>query len=296
MSSLVLEIQKEAVESSAPVGQVLRKVLAASSKLGLNDIEVWARAELKGYNASFQDLPDYRQLIGDPRAYNHVRHEWQPLRAPRGQQPDNGFQQLAQFPLHHSIFAIEKLLSEANREIIFNYPQVIENQIQAAMEFPAQIGLTIPASSLVAALEAVRDTCLNWALELEKNGILGEGMAFSKDEKEQAKSVVLNVNANTVGSLSYASDNAQIQNDNRIDVSSLSTEKLAELIAQLKDAAPSLPEENREEVLLLTNQLEEHKDDPEKASGILGTIKDVCVGASGNLTAQGIVGAISALL
>jgi predicted RNA-binding protein with RPS1 domain len=43
-------------------------------------------------------------------------------------------------------------------------------------------------------LDAVRNIILNWALNLEDQGILGEGLAFSENEKKAAIQISQNIN------------------------------------------------------------------------------------------------------
>lgn len=42
-------------------------------------------------------------------------------------------------------------------------------------------------------LDAVRNTALEWSLRLEKDGILGEGMTFSSDERQKASHITYNI-------------------------------------------------------------------------------------------------------
>lgn len=46
--------------------------------------------------------------------------------------------------------------------------------------------LHIPSDSLAKILNDVRNIVLNWTLKMEKDGILGEGLTFSKNEAEIA--------------------------------------------------------------------------------------------------------------
>ena len=54
------------------------------------------------------------------------------------------------------------------------------------MEFPFRPALEVSRSSYVAILDKVRNTILNWSLKLEADGILGEGLTFSQQEKKTA--------------------------------------------------------------------------------------------------------------
>ena len=50
--------------------------------------------------------------------------------------------------------------------------------------------LIVDRSQVIGILDAVRNQVLDWSLELEKQGILGDGMSFSTEEVSKAKSVI----------------------------------------------------------------------------------------------------------
>jgi hypothetical protein len=54
---------------------------------------------------------------------------------------------------------------------------------QFAVESHHHVG----ASSFVGILDAVRNIILEWSLKLEEQGIIGNGMSFSKGERDKAK-------------------------------------------------------------------------------------------------------------
>jgi hypothetical protein len=58
----------------------------------------------------------------------------------------------------------------------------------------------IGGSGIAGILDAVRNRILDWALALEAQGVLGEGMTFSIQEKQAAASVIFNISG-PVGSL-----------------------------------------------------------------------------------------------
>lgn len=45
--------------------------------------------------------------------------------------------------------------------------------------------LIVPRNAVEGMLDAVRNTVLDWSLKLEREGVLGEGMTFSREEKER---------------------------------------------------------------------------------------------------------------
>lgn len=89
-------------------------------------------------------------------------------------------------------------------------------------------------SQLMGILTKVRSIILNWALQLEEDGILGEGLKFSDKEKEIAMSVnnysIQNMNG-IVGNLSGAST---VNQNNVMNISKLNFEDLAQYLMSNK--------------------------------------------------------------
>jgi AbiTii len=72
MASLVANFQKDVLDSSKSVTDILRLAKVISAKLALDDIEEWIGAELNGY-PSDESVPDYRHAVGTLQAFNPVR-------------------------------------------------------------------------------------------------------------------------------------------------------------------------------------------------------------------------------
>ena len=62
MSSLIEELQRDALDSSVQVADLLRKALVVATKLKLDEFRQWAERELEGYDKV--DLPSYREFYG----------------------------------------------------------------------------------------------------------------------------------------------------------------------------------------------------------------------------------------
>jgi hypothetical protein len=69
MGSLVLELQRECLDSRIFVSDVLRKALVVARKLGLTEFQAWINSELNGYYAGKIDLPEYRILCAQLRSW-----------------------------------------------------------------------------------------------------------------------------------------------------------------------------------------------------------------------------------
>lgn len=75
--------------------------------------------------------------------------------------------------------------------------------------FQTKYALFIAVNQIFNIEESVRTAILEWAIVLEENGIIGEGMQFSKEEKEVAATtpIINNYTTNIFGDVS----NSQMQ-------------------------------------------------------------------------------------
>jgi len=77
VSSLVLEVQRDAMDQKVRVSDLLRKALVVARKLRIAEFETWINHELRGYPEG-HDYPAYRRMHGQLKAYN-LHYGWQPV-------------------------------------------------------------------------------------------------------------------------------------------------------------------------------------------------------------------------
>lgn len=80
------------------------------------------------------------------------------------------------------------------------------SSIRKAIQADLEVTLLISRQSAIKALDAIRNKVLDWSLDLEKRGILGADMTFSKEEKATASQIHYTT-VNNIGSMS----NSQLQ-------------------------------------------------------------------------------------
>ena len=76
MNGIVLELQKEAMDSNADIESLLRKSYVIARKLKLLEFEEWIQCEQEGYGK--KEIPEYRMIQGQLKALNPVRG-WIPV-------------------------------------------------------------------------------------------------------------------------------------------------------------------------------------------------------------------------
>ena len=67
---LVVRLEKDALDGSFPVSSLLREFIFICSKLGMKDMESWARKEMNGYVGAEDSIPVYRYMQGTCKFYN----------------------------------------------------------------------------------------------------------------------------------------------------------------------------------------------------------------------------------
>lgn len=183
MTSLVLELQRDAIDNQTSITNLLRRALVVATKLSQSDFRFWVSCELDGYpNGS--EIPNYRQISGEIRAWNNVRGEWIPCIYP----PETT-KQLSRRNCAQRISEIENLAiaNDTKGVLAMPFPPELQNRLMDH-ELGFIPTLIVPRTRLIGIIDSVRKVVLEWSLKLESEGILGEGMSFSAEEKQKAAS------------------------------------------------------------------------------------------------------------
>ena len=289
MESIVIELQKDALNGDNLLTDLLRKAFVVARKLKIKEFEDWISKELGGYSDN-SETPDYREIVGKVMISDSDLG-YRPI-----QFPDTGTEiKLSKRKLGQRVAEIESLLNgQDDNSAGFEMSLSPEKRrlICDAIGIKTEIILTISDASLAGVLDAVRNIILNWAVKLEEDGVLGEGMTFSDSEKTEAGKHSYNVN-NFYGSVT----GTQIQQsssgyEQSIEVKGVSMDSVAQFIKALRSELPTLPigdDVNRElssDMATVEAQIvsPNPKDNIVRAS--LGSIRRILEGAGGGAAAQ----------
>jgi hypothetical protein len=189
VSSVVLELQREALDQSVRVSDLLRRAIVVARKLGLAELQEWIEKELSGYKEG-QGIPDYREVWGQIRAWNPYRG-WIPVLF---EDPTRG-ERLSKRSTGQSIAEIENILEGSSKQASLHlpFPQEIQRRLCEGMPFETEVTLIVQYSSLIRIVDSVRTIILNWTIKLEEDGILGEDLSFTSKEKHQARTHSYNI-------------------------------------------------------------------------------------------------------
>ena len=288
MSSVVVELQREALDRTVRVSDLLRKALVVARKLGLREFQAWVEKELKGYGKE-DDPPDYREVSGEIRGWNPVRG-WIPILF---EDPKEG-ERLSRRKCGQSIAEIEHLL-EGKREkgsLHMPFPQELQRRLSRGFGFETQVTLFTQYTGMARIIDSVRTIVLNWALQLEEDGIVGEGLSFTAREKEVAERSPQNIR-NFFGPV----QSPQIQQGSTqpIQVSAsltLDAAAIVSFVANIRKALGlmELPDDRRREAEAEVATLESQMASPKPKASILreslDSLRRILEGAGGSVAGQ----------
>lgn len=226
MSSLVLELQRECLDSRTAVADVLRKAIVVARKLGVTELQEWLNKELNGYD-DLTDLPSYRRVYGQLQAWDPYRNGWIPfiIRDPKFAEV------VAECRIGQRVGELEDIArSSSGKTTALEFPFSPTQMEALQVEEGYRPSRLLSRTHVVGIIDSVRNVVLNWTLKLEEDGILGQGMTFDSQEKAKALHANYTVN-NFFGGVS----NSQIQQGGHGSTQSISTMDLAALREVMKE-------------------------------------------------------------
>ena len=182
MSKLIHELRSDAISENCSLGELLRKSLVVAKKLRITDFELWVDHELNGYPPG-SEIPKYREVVGSVKAWNPNKG-WIPIFIPDTKLAKFYTRQM----INQAVGSLETLISDqegGNLQVPF--PPQVEAHIARQTGLDFQSTLHVGSNQVDGILQAIRNTILNWALDLESRGILGDDMSFTSEEQQAAK-------------------------------------------------------------------------------------------------------------
>ena len=280
-NSIIRELQRELLDETASLSVILRKARLAARKLDLRDFENWICKESGGYDGPLNELPEYRKVPVAPRYFNLYRG-WCPIFI-----ENDLLQELCHTaPLWQPIEAIEAMTNSESGIAWLCYGHDLTKILRDSIGHRFEIRGALSVTSLLGTINAVRNTILDWAVDLEKAGILGEGLGFSSRDRVEAASVTQHIYAQNIGTFGNVDRNASVTN---LQVGGdYNSETLASCVEKIRTSLPALPEQERIAVRVELEKIEQTGSNQPVAQQALRSIKTICEGAAGNLAASGV--------
>lgn len=274
---LVLELQKKALDSNISVVDLLRTAYSVAVKLNLNEFKKWISCELNGYLDSSEELPDYRFVVGTMKCL-HPFYGWTNIII------DDPvlIGEIEHMPIWQKISEIEQLAQTTCLTGKYLPPKL--NVAFAKQNHGMMAATIIDKSQCHGILDSVKNKVLDWALNLEKNGILGEDMSFNENEIKSAQGITIN---NFVGSVANAPVQQGIKNTLTIDNNTNDIETSRFLISEIKKIIPDFPNlQNNDflqaDIATIDSQLKSPTPRMYFIKELFGSIRNIIEGALGS--------------
>jgi len=257
----------------------------------------WLSHELNGYPEG-KDVPEYRNLRGELKVHNPY-HGWIPL----VMQDTRQAELLSKRGTSQAISELESIANGDEGMVYVRLPKKIEHSLMKSMEVPLEPALILSRTQIHGLVDKVRNTVLDWALGLEEQGIMGEGMSFSPEEQRQANNMTLHVASlgNVIGTM----HNSQIQqgthNSTQTYTQTLDLDAVARILGELRNRLGEalLPEEQaaqvKSDIACVEAQLAAPKPNVNVIRESLRSTRSILEGLTSSAIFQGIITALGAL-
>lgn len=178
MPSLVLSLQQLALKNDCAITNLLMQALVVARKLKVKEFEIWVKNELEGYRQG-SEVPEYRKNRCQLKIYNPY-HGWQDIIFATNERQDI----LSNVQIIQPISEIEQLRKHSGSGgLIMPMPSEMILHIQKAVKSNLSVERFAPTTAIDKICEGVRKVILEWALDLEERGVLGDEASFSEEEK-----------------------------------------------------------------------------------------------------------------
>lgn len=287
MSGIVIELQNEISSNNCDIVSVLRRAHLIASKLQLNEFDAWIMNELNGYKF-YEQIPDYRLVKGTVKSFNPYRG-WMPVIITNAEIE----KVLSEKKLANSISELISLVQKGDSNLVVQYPGAVQDNINKMCDscIDMQNALFISTSSVIAIIEMVKNTVLEWTIKLESQGIIGEDSVFNETEKETAKDISQTIN-NYYGTTNVVNGNIDSSNiitgdsnDIKFDYDSIYN-AVSDLEKTINDE--TISKDDKEAAIELLKEIKdkiENKKKPSIIKSMLFALKDFLINVGASITA-----------
>jgi hypothetical protein len=288
MDSLVIQLQRECLDPNISTLDIMRKALVVARKLNVADFHKWVSKEIEGYNLG-DEAPDYRMIHGEIKAWNPYRG-W--IDVVMGDPKVK--EALSVRAIGQPIGELDTLVkSSGGGTIHISFPPQTELALMKGSSVHLKSSLHVSGAALKGIIDRVRDIVLNWCLDLEAKGVLGEGMTFSEKEKKTASEANYHVhyhgNVGTSQVQQGTVDSSQAIST-QIDLGGVKS-FVTELRSHLSEL--KLTSEPERQMLAEIASIEAQLSAPQPRRGVIAecfsSVRNILEGCAGSLIASGLL-------
>ncbi|EHD13267.1 hypothetical protein CIN_14590 [Commensalibacter intestini A911] len=213
----IIELQKQAMDSSTDIVELVKYAYAIACKLDLQDFADWCNAELEGYTEHCEvSLPEYRCVDGTLKVSSMNG------RTERYSFSDaDKTSRLSRMGFPNDISSLIKIIegAEQGKWISAKLSPKLEQSIVDDPEyiFAIEAYLEVHISELEKIFSKIRKIILDWTLNCEKQGVLGDEWIFTDKEKAMAQNITYNIglvqnmaNHNTESTINQTAQNISV--------------------------------------------------------------------------------------
>ena len=289
MAKLIIELQKDCVNSTVSYTVLFQKAYYIAKKLNQQIMTDFLRMEIDGYK-KIKDVPCFRYLDVVYKAKNVMLGRWIPVIIPY----DSPLKEYLRMPAVQSVSEMESFLNSDENTLIMSISAELQSAFIALSrdKIPLEICAHFSKNQYKTILETGKRMISDWAIDLERNGILGEEYEFSTDEKEKAQNMsitnIFNAPINGSNIVATATNSTlNVNNTNSFDYEGV--EKLLESVQKLLPAgnfAKSDLEKIQQDIDEIKASIS--KQDIPGVKEKLKDLADFCKGIAGNVIASGV--------
>jgi hypothetical protein len=292
VTSIIEQIQRDALDRDVRVSDLLRRVKFAATKLGMGAVEDWVENELSGYKTA-ESVPDYRIIHGRPMSRNPYRG-WEAI--------GGSVEGIAVRHVAQSITSVEELTNAPKGATVhFPYLDSLLKKLNDANGTEGWLAaLEVDKSTLVPILDRVRTLVLDWALKLEQAGVLGTEYNFDAAEKAKAQGAATTINIGTISSFAGNLGTGNVAGN--ISLHEINFTLVRDLATQLNSRVDELTKAGADGATLkarldsLDSELQKPQPTTSVVRGLLVDLRNAVAGAAGNLMATGAIALINQIL
>ena len=269
--------------------------MVIAKKLNVAQFAEWIESELYGYKSN-SGLPGYRILPASVEALNPY-HGWQPVLF-------QDAKEAATFSESHVLQSISQVedLSRANGSIHHPFEPESTAYLMRGMNVSLPPTRRIAAASMKGVVDAVRTEILQWCLKLENDGIMGEGLTFSQQERSMAEQNRYTTHFHIEHMTQSQIQNATSASTQILEASTFTLDSATSVLQQLRTHLDEigLNTDDRKRIEADSSSVEMQLTSPQPNRGVIReafrSIREVLEGTTGSLVASGLLYEIGRLL